>query len=99
MNALALLFALIGAGLFISARLNPGRMVDRGAWAHPPTWLRTLAGQPTGPMSTVNLMFQVYGIGMAILGLLAGLVRSDPVLVEFLLACWVIGGILLLTLA
>lgn len=96
---MAFLFALVGTALFIAARRNPDRTVDRGIWASPPTWVRTFAGGGSGPISIMNLSFEIYGAGMAILGLAAGLVRPDPAIAEFLLATWVLGGVFLLTVA
>lgn len=86
MNEMALLFALFGAGIVVSARLNPDRQISQGRWDNPPTWVRVVARRGPGPISIMSLAFWIWGLGMMILGLAAGLALYDAVVVDFLLA-------------
>ncbi len=71
-------------------------MLDLGRWNDPPRWLWTIARRGSGPVGFMTLAFEAYGLGIAILGAVAGLVRYDPNLVGFVLASWLLGGIVLL---
>jgi hypothetical protein len=92
-----LLLALFGAGIVLAAWLNPEHMADRGRWEHPPAWLGAMLRRGRGPISVMSLSFLIWGLGMTIFGLVATLDVADRLLAEFLLASWVLGGIIVLT--
>jgi hypothetical protein len=58
-------------------------------------WSRSTRRVPAGRHQHAS-HWEAYGLGIAILGAVAGLVRYDPNLVGFVLASWLLGGIVLL---
>ena len=78
------------------ARAGHGRVVEAAHWAHPPRWLQALTRHGPGPLGLTTFAIEAYGLGLAILGVAAAALGDDRGTATFLLACWLLGGIVVL---